>query len=81
MLRRLPAIGGAMLLLALAPAAARASDASATEAYLRANYALVKVGHANLGASIAGYRSVLSAVKRNCPQAAAARHRTRNRPN
>lgn len=71
MLKRLPAIGGAMLLLALAPAAARASDASATEAYLRANYALVKVGHANLPASIAGYKSVLNTVKHNCPQAAA----------
>jgi hypothetical protein len=70
MLRRLPVAAGAMLLLALVPAVARASDASATEAYLRANYALVKAGHANLGASIAGYRSVLSTVKHSCPRAA-----------
>ena len=60
-----------MLLLALVPAVARASDASATETYLRANYALVKAGHANLGASIAGYKGVLKAVKRHCPRAAA----------
>jgi hypothetical protein len=71
MLKRLPAVGGAMLLLALSPAAARASNASATEAYLRANYALVKAGHAHLGSSIAAYKGVLSTVKRECPRAAA----------
>jgi hypothetical protein len=71
MLKRLPALGGAMLLLAVVPAAASASDASATEAYLRANYALVKAGQAHLGSSIAAYKGVLSAVKRDCPRAAA----------
>jgi hypothetical protein len=71
MLKRLPALGGVLVVLALAPAAAQASDASATEAYLRANYALVNAGHAHLGSSIAGYKSVLSTVKRDCPRAAA----------
>jgi hypothetical protein len=61
----------ALLALALLPAAARASDASATEAYLRANYALTKVGHAHLGTSIAAYKGVLSTVNRDCPAAAA----------
>jgi hypothetical protein len=71
MLKRLPCLGGALLLLALLPAVARASDASATEAYLRANYALVSAGHAHLGTSIAAYKSVLSTVRRECPRAAA----------
>src|SRR5947209_7763162 len=68
--RRLPAIGGAMLLIALVPGVARASDASATEAYLRANYALVKAGHSHVGASIAAYKGVLATVRRSCPRAA-----------
>jgi hypothetical protein len=45
------------------------SDASATDAYLRANYALVAAGHANLSASIAGYKGVLSKVRSQCPRA------------
>ncbi len=69
--RRIAAICTALLALALSPAAARASDASATETYLRANYALTKVGNAHLGASIAAYKGVLSTVKRDCPLAAA----------
>ena len=69
--RRLLTICCASLALALAPGVALASNSSATEAYLRANYRLVQVGHANLGASIAGYKSVLSKVKRECPLAAA----------
>lgn len=69
--RRLIAIWLAALALACAPASASASDASATEAYMRANYALVKVGHANLHASIAAYKGVLTMVRRSCPQAAA----------
>ena len=45
------------------------SDASATNAYLRANYELVAAGHAHLGASIAGYKGVLSKVRSQCPRA------------
>ncbi len=48
---------------------ASASDASATAAYLNANYALVAAGHAHVGASIAGYKSVLAKVRRECPRA------------
>ncbi|HXD54029.1 MAG TPA: hypothetical protein VN618_04685 [Solirubrobacteraceae bacterium] len=69
--RSRPAVGLALLALTLTPASASASDSSATEAYLRANYALVKVGHAHLGASIAGYKGILTMVKRSCPRAAA----------
>ncbi len=68
--RKLPALCLALLALALVPAAASGSDASTTEAYLRANYALVKVGHANLGHSIAAYKGVLASVRRSCPKAA-----------
>src|SRR6202051_3447085 len=68
--RSLLAIGLALLALAAVPASASASDASATEAYLRADYALVKAGHAHLGASIAGYKGILTMVKRSCPRAA-----------
>jgi len=53
------------------PGAAFASDASATSAYLRANYALVAAGHAHLGTSIAAYRGVLTKVRRECPRGAA----------
>jgi hypothetical protein len=57
----------ALALVAAGPAAA--SDASATSAYLRANYALVAAGHAHVGASIAGYKGVLSKVRSQCPRA------------
>ena len=69
--RKLSAIGLTALALALPPPAASGSDASTTETYLRANYALVKVGHANLGKSIAAYKGVLTMVKHSCPRAAA----------
>ncbi len=69
--KRTITLGATLLALMLAPtSAASASDASATSAYLRANYALVKVGHANLGRSIAAYKGVLTTVKRECPKAA-----------
>jgi hypothetical protein len=54
----------------ISPPPAGASNSSATEAYLRANYQLVKVAHANLPASVAGYRSVLAKVRTSCPKAA-----------
>ncbi|MHB8531160.1 MAG: hypothetical protein ACYDC2_00415 [Solirubrobacteraceae bacterium] len=57
--------------LAAAPAAAHASDASVTESYLRANLALVTAGHDHLGASVAGYHSVLAHVRSSCPKIAA----------
>ena len=70
MVRRLTAIAGAAAALAL-PAAARASDGAVTERYLHANLALVSSAHQHLGASIAGYRSVLTKVRGQCPGAAA----------
>lgn len=70
MLRALAAACASATVLAAAPAA-RASDASATEAYLRANLALVTAGHDHLGASVAGYHSVLAHVRASCPRAAA----------
>ncbi len=71
MRRRLLTTCCTVLALALIPAVAQASDRSSAEAYLRANYQLVRAGHANLGISIAGYKSVLSKVRRECPRAAA----------
>jgi len=61
-------LGGSAL---IAPGAAQASDASATSAYVSANYALVAAGHAHLGTSIAAYKAVLSKVRSECPRAAA----------
>jgi hypothetical protein len=62
----------AVFLAAAVPTApALASDTSATEAYLRANYQLVRVARANLGASIADYHAVLTEVRSRCPAAAA----------
>jgi hypothetical protein len=59
----------ACVLALVAAGQACASDASATAAYLRANYALVAAGHAHVGASIAGYKGVLSKVRSACPRA------------
>lgn len=70
MMRRWGLATAVACVLALAGASqAWASDASATAAYLRANYALVAAGHAHLGASIAGYKGVLSKVRSQCPRA------------
>jgi hypothetical protein len=71
MLRSLAALMVALLAVVAAPAAAGASDASATETYLRANYALVSVAHSHLGSSIAAYKGVLHQVRSQCPKAAA----------
>ncbi len=70
MMRRWVLATVAACALALAAASqAWGSDASATAAYLRANYALVAAGHAHLGASIAGYKGVLAKVRSQCPHA------------
>src|SRR5579862_6282801 len=67
MMRRWVLASVSSCLLALAAAGqAWGSDASATASYLRANYALVAAGHAHLGASIAGYKGVLSKVRSQC---------------
>lgn len=61
----------ALALTGICAGAAVAEDSAATLAYLRANLALVQVGHAHLPASISGYKGVLSQVRRDCPLAGA----------
>ena len=65
-------IAGALsLAVALgAPGSAVASDASATRAYVHANYALVAAGHANIARSEAAVKGILGKVRGECPQAA-----------
>ncbi len=59
--------------LALAPPAALAAsgNAAATQAYLQANYALVRVARAHLATAEAGPVHVLAQVQRECPRAGA----------
>jgi hypothetical protein len=72
MRRGLLATGAGIVIALLGATGAQASDSSATSAYLQANEALVAAGHAHIGASVAGYRSVLTQVRRSCPKAAEA---------
>jgi hypothetical protein len=66
--RSLPAATVALAVLAgVAPQAASASNAGATQAYVQANLALVRLAKANLGASEAGPVKVLAQVRRECP--------------
>lgn len=59
-------------LAAMPPAAlAGSGNAAATQAYVQANYALVRVADAHLAISEAGPLHVLAQVQRECPQAAA----------
>jgi hypothetical protein len=53
-----------------APGPVMASDASATRAYVHANYALVAAGHANIARSEAAVKGVLAQVRSECPKAA-----------
>jgi hypothetical protein len=54
------------------PAAlAKAGDAAATRAYVRANYALVRVARANLRAGEAGLKGLVRQITGECPLAAA----------
>jgi hypothetical protein len=57
--------------LAAGPSAALASsgDAAATQSYLQANYALVRVARSHLATSEAGPLRVLAQVRRECPNA------------
>jgi hypothetical protein len=59
--------------LSLAPAGALAAsgDTAATQAYLQANYALVRVARGNLASSEAAPLHVLAQVRRECPLAGA----------
>ena len=52
-------------------ALASSGDAAATQAYLQANYALVRVAKSHLATSEAGPLHVLAQVQRECPKAGA----------
>ncbi len=64
---------GAAVAVAGTPAAASASagDAAATQAYVQANYALVRVVRSHLATSEAGPVRVLHRVSQECPRAGA----------
>jgi len=53
-----------------AAAGASGPDATATGAYIRANYTLVSTGHANIARTEAAVRAILQKVRRECPAAA-----------
>jgi hypothetical protein len=58
-----------LVALAAAPAAAlgASADTAASEAYVRANYALVSAGHAKLASSEAALQGLLGRMRRECP--------------
>ncbi len=76
-IRRLALIPASLVALALAlalvpaPALAASSDVASTQAYLRANYALVSSAHAKIGVAEAILQSLLQRVRRECPKVAA----------
>jgi hypothetical protein len=53
-----------------AASAAPAGNAATTRSYIRANYALVSVGHANIARTEASVKAVLGQIHRECPSAA-----------
>jgi hypothetical protein len=57
---------------ACAPASAAASDASATQAYLQADYRLVQRAATHLGVASSALDGLLARVQRECPRAAGA---------
>lgn len=71
--RSLLCLALALLTLALAPTGALASsgNASATQAYVQANYTLVHVAFTHLAVSEAGPLHVLAQVRSECPNAGA----------
>ena len=50
--------------------AANGGEAATTSAYIRADYALVSVGHANIGRTEADVRALLDQIRGECPSAA-----------
>lgn len=65
----LAAVAGAVLAIP-ASTLASAGDAAATQAYIRANYALVHAAAGNIHRSEAGVAGVLAQVRSECPKAA-----------
>jgi hypothetical protein len=72
-MRRLAVVTASLIALASvpAPALATSGDASATQAYVRANYALVSSAHAKIARAEAILQSLLRGVRSECPKAAA----------
>ncbi len=67
----LPAVAAASLAIAPPAASAAGGNAGATQAYLQANYALVRVARSHLVTSEDAPLRVLAQVQRECPRAAA----------
>src|ERR1700722_14321268 len=61
----------AVLALAVASAPAAASDASATQAYVQADFSLVNTAAGRIPKGESILQSVLAGVRRECPKAAA----------
>jgi hypothetical protein len=72
-MRRFALIAASLTAVALvpAPALATSGDVSATQAYVRANYALVSSAHAKLHTAEAILQALLRRVRSECPRAAA----------
>jgi hypothetical protein len=64
------AILGATMCAGLAPASAGASDVTATQAYVKANYAFTRTARANLASSDRALTGVLRRISQTCPHAA-----------
>jgi hypothetical protein len=72
-MRRLVLISASLMVGALLPAPALASsaDVTATQAYVRDNYALVSSAHAKIGVAEAILQGLLRRVRSECPRVAA----------
>jgi len=70
---RIALVAASLIALAAvpAPALATSGDVSATQAYVRANYALVSSAHAKIPAAEAILQALLQRVRSECPKAAA----------
>jgi hypothetical protein len=71
--RKVLALGTALAALLLTPGGAAASaggDAAATSAYIRANYALVSAGHANIARTEADVHALVGQIRGECDQGA-----------
>jgi hypothetical protein len=69
-IKRLALTSLSLLTLAASPAVAlgASADVTATEAYVRANYALVKAGRAKLASFEDALQGLLAQVRRECPR-------------
>jgi hypothetical protein len=67
----LAAVAAASLVIVAQAASAATGNAAATQAYVQANYALVRVARSHLAAAEAAPLRVLAQVQKECPRAAA----------